>query len=300
VLAVIFGASAIGAAALILWWALSGSRSSPTATRNLTSGLGTNDLREAVLARSATERAVAPAVSHLARQARRLTPAGRIENLERRLVLAGVSGGWTIERVLAAKVALGAAGALIGALRVVRSPGTGTLVLTAVLAVLLFLAPDVFLVNRAQKREQAIRRALPDALDQLTITVEAGLAFEAAVARSRDTTSGPLSDELARTMQDVQAGMSRREALRALADRAALPELRSFVNAVLQADRYGVPIAQVLRVQSAELRLKRSQRAEEQAMKLPVKLLFPTVMFIFPVLFIVLLGPAALQIGRAF
>jgi tight adherence protein C len=116
------------------------------------------------------------------------------------------------------------------------------------------------------------------------------------MARSARTTTGPLGEELARTLQDVQAGMSRHDALRALAARVDVPELRSFSSAVVQADQYGVPIAQVLRVQAAEMRVKRGQRAEEQAMKLPVKLLFPTVLFIFPVLFIVLLGPAAIQI----
>jgi tight adherence protein C len=295
-----FGAGALSASVLLLWWTLAGSRRSPVATRNLTSGMPVpSDLREAVLARSASDRAVQPAVAWMAARARRLTPVGRLEKLEQRLVVAGSSGAWTLERVLAAKVALGAAGGAYGVLHFLDDPGVGALLIAVGLAVGLFMAPDVLLVNRAQKRQEAVRRTLPDALDQLAIMVEAGLAFEGALARASRSTEGPLGEELRRTMQDVQAGMTRREAMRGLAARVDVPELRTFVTAVVQADQYGIPISQVLRVQGVELRTKRSQRAEETAMKLPVKLLFPTVIFIFPVLFIVLLGPAVLQIGRA-
>ena len=260
----------------------------------------TTDLRQAVLAHSATERAVQPAVAWLAGRARRLTPAGRLDQLERRILLAGATRTWTLERILAAKLALLAAGAVGGVLNVLRSPGTVSLLIAVLAAGLGFLTPDALLIDRAQKRRDAIRRALPDTLDQLAVTVEAGLAFESAVARASRSTKGPLADELVRMLQDVQAGMTRREAMRGLADRIDVSELRAFVTAILQAERYGVPIGQVLRVQSGELRLKRSQRAEERAAKLPVKLLFPTVFLIFPVLFIVLLGPAMLQMSRSF
>jgi tight adherence protein C len=128
--------------------------------------------------------------------------------------------------------------------------------------------------------------------------VEAGLGLDAAMARVAKVGDGPLASELLRTLQDMRSGMSRAEALRALAERADVPELRQFVSAVIQADSHGVPIARVLRIQSRELRTKRRQLAEEKAMKLPVKVLFPTVAFIFPALFVVLLGPAVMQIGR--
>ena len=301
-LALIFGASAVVGATLILWRTLVADRgASRAASQNLfVGGAPAVDLRQALLARSATDRAVKPTVASLARSARRLTPVGRIAALERRIVVAGGSQRWPLERVLAAKVALGLTGLAMGGLFVLRGPSAFNVLLAGGLVALGFWLPDILLKNRATKRQLAVQRALPDTLDQLTITVEAGLAFDASIARSGRTSSGPLADELRRVLQDTQAGMSRREALRGLADRVDVPELRSFTTAVSQAEQYGVPIAEVLRVQAKEQRTKRSQRAEEQAMKLPVKLLFPTVVFIFPVMFIVLLGPAAIQISGVF
>jgi tight adherence protein C len=225
---------------------------------------------------------------------------GRLERLEHRLLVVGTSRTWTLERVLAAKCALGSAGVAGALVWVLRSPGPLSLLAGVAAAGALFALPDLLLIDQGQKRREAVRRALPDTLDQLAITVEAGLAFESAVSRASRSTRGPLAEELVRMLQDMQAGMTRREALRNLSDRIDVPELRTFVSAVLQADRYGVPIGQVLRVQSGELRIKRSQRAEEKAAKLPVKLLFPTAFLIFPVLFIVLLGPAMLQMSRSF
>ena len=301
-LALFFGASAVVGATLILWRTLVADRgASRGASQNLfVGGAPAVDLRQALLARSATDRAVKPTVASLARSARRLTPVGRIAALERRIVIAGGSQRWPLERVLAAKVALGLTGLAMGGLFVLRGPSAFNVLLAGGLVALGFWLPDILLQNRATKRQLAVQRALPDTLDQLTITVEAGLAFDASIARSARTSSGPLTDELRRVLQDTPAGMSRREALRGLADRVDVPELRSFTTAVSQAEQYGVPIAEVLRVQAKEQRTKRSQRAEEQAMKLPVKLLFPTVVFIFPVMFIVLLGPAAIQISGVF
>jgi tight adherence protein C len=299
-LLVVLAAVAIVCAVGLLWWTVSLERpANGTATRNLTAGLGPpTDLRQAVLARSGHDRAVEPAVSWLAQRARRLTPAGKLEALERRILLAGAPQGWTLERVLAAKVGLGAGAAAVAGLLLLRGGGPPTILTAAILVTLGFFGPDLALKNRAEKRQHAVRNALPDTLDQLTISVEAGLAFEAAVARAGRTTNGALADELVRMLQDVQAGMNRMEAMRAMADRVHVSEVRTFVTAVLQAEQYGVPIAKVLRVQAGELRVQRRRRAEERAMKLPVKILFPTVLCIFPTLFIVLLGPAAIQIFR--
>lgn len=297
------GASAITGAALLLWRVLSAGRagSRDAVARNLVLGAsGPTDLRQAVLARPAGERAVQPVVASLARHARRFTPTGQLDALERRIVVAGGSQRWPLEAVLAAKAALALAGAAVGALYLLGQPGPLTGLATLALVALGFWLPDLLLVNRATKRRVAIRKALADTLDQLTVMVEAGLAFDAAIDRSARTSTGPLAEELRRTMQDVQAGMSRRDALRALAERVDVAELRGFTSAVAQGEQYGIPVARVLRAQAREQRLKRGQRAEEQAMKLPVKLLFPTIIFIFPVLFIVLLGPAALQISGAF
>jgi tight adherence protein C len=141
-----------------------------------------------------------------------------------------------------------------------------------------------------------VRRTLADAIDQLTVTVQAGLGLDTAIARVSRRTRGPLGDELARVGQDIRAGMSRASALSAMAERVQVSELRQVVLALAQAERLGVPVAKTLEVQSQELRIKRRQHAEEQAMKLPVKILFPTMLCIMPALFIVVLGPAAMSI----
>jgi tight adherence protein C len=168
------------------------------------------------------------------------------------------------------------------------------------LAGFLAFLPDLLLYNNAVKRRAQIELSLPDTLDQITISVEAGLGLEAAMARSGRSGNGPLAEELVRTLQDMQAGRSRAEALRALSDRTQVPDLNRVVLAMVQAENFGIPISRVLHVQAADLRVKRRQRAEEKAMKLPVKVLFPTVFCIFPTLFIVLLGPAGIRIAHAF
>lgn len=133
-------------------------------------------------------------------------------------------------------------------------------------------------------------------LDQLLISVEAGLGFEAGMARVAAGSKGALAEEMGRTLQEMQVGRSRREAYQAMADRSSVQDLKAFIRAVVQADLYGIGIARVLRTQAGQMRIKRRQRAEEKAMKLPVKILFPLLLFIFPTLFIVILGPAVINI----
>ena len=295
----ILGSAAVAATLPLLWWALSGERAPAGVARNLTAGLaGPVDVRSQLLARSATDRALAPAVERWAARVRRVTPVGRIEALERRILLAGTPRSWTIERVLAAKLALGLLGLAFGLLRLFGAPGALSLLIAIGAPVIGWFAPDGLLGGRADRRQTAIRRSLPDTLDQVTISVEAGLGFDAALARAGRSGKGPLAEELVRTLQDVQAGMSRREALYRLNGRTDVEELQHFILAVVQAESYGVPIAQVLRVQSAELRVKRRQQAEERAAKMPVKILFPVVLCILPTIFIVLLGPAAIRIAN--
>jgi tight adherence protein C len=295
----IVGSAAVAATLPLLWWALSGERAPAGVARNLTSGLGGPvDVRSQLLARSATDRALAPAVERWAARVRRVTPVGRIEALERRILLAGSPRSWTIERLLAAKLLLGVVGLGFGLLRLVGAPGALSLLIAVGGPVVGWFAPDGLLAGRADRRQTAIRRALPDTLDQLTISVEAGLGFEAALVRAGRSGKGPLAEELLRTLQDVQAGMSRNQALHRLIERTDVEELQHFVLAVSQAESYGVPIAQVLRVQSVELRVKRRQQAEERAAKMPVKILFPVVLCILPTVFIVLLGPAAIRISN--
>lgn len=145
-----------------------------------------------------------------------------------------------------------------------------------------------------------MQKDLPDALDLLTISVEAGLAFDSALSRVAKSTEGPLAAEFARVLQEMNIGMGRAEAMRALGERTHIPELKSFVTAMVQADAFGIPIGQVLRVQSSEMRVKRRQRAEEKAQKVPVKILFPLIFFILPTLFIVVMGPGVIAVMQSF
>jgi tight adherence protein C len=158
-----------------------------------------------------------------------------------------------------------------------------------------YFLPDLFLLSAGQKRQKEMQLELANTLDQMLISVEAGLGFEGAMARAGENGKGPLAEEIIRTLQDMQVGRSRRESYLALTERTNIPELRSFVQAVVQADAYGIAISQVLRVQAKVMRVKRRQRAEEKAMKLPVMILFPLLFFIFPVLFIAILGPAVIN-----
>jgi len=166
--------------------------------------------------------------------------------------------------------------------------------------VVAYFVPELLLHSRAQKRSEQIKLELADTLDQMTIAVEAGLGFDSAMARAGRNGQGPLAEELVRTLQDIQVGQTRRAAYESLAQRTEVPDLRKFVRAIVQADKYGIAIADVLRTQAFEMRMKRRQRAEEKAMQIPVKVIFPLMLCILPVLFIVLLGPAAIGIVATF
>jgi len=222
-----------------------------------------------------------------------------VQGLERRLHLAGMGEAWPIERILALKAVLAVVAGSFGALVLLASPSVGRFLLVALLVALAYFLPDLWVHSRAEERQAEIERTLADALDQMTVCVEAGLSFEAAVAQVAQS-SGPLADELGRTLQDFQIGIPRARALENLLARTDVADLRTFVHAFAHAERYGIPIAQVLRVQSGELREKRRQRAEERAQKIPVKLVFPVVLCILPALFIVLAGPAVIRVSEAF
>jgi tight adherence protein C len=166
--------------------------------------------------------------------------------------------------------------------------------------VLAFFLPDLLVYSRGIERQQQIQIELPDTLDQMTISVEAGLGFESAMAKAATNGNGPLAEELIRTLQDMSIGRTRHDSYEALAARTTSTDLRRFTRAVIQADTYGIAIADVLHVQASEMRLKRRQRAEEKAMKVPVKVLFPLMFCILPVLFVVVLGPAVINLVQVF
>ena len=249
------------------------------------------------------DRVLTPAWGRLSALGRRLTPGGRTDTLREKLEAAGSPGGWTVDRVLAYKV-LGlvsfgvvSLAVLFFKLHVALITGVAVSALAALLGLML---PNLILYQVAYNRSEVMQRSLPDSIDMLTISVEAGLGFDAALTQVARNTTGPLAQEFFRVLQEMQIGMGRAEAMRALAERTNLQDLRTFVSAMVQAEQFGIPIANVLRIQAKEMRLKRSQRAEEQAQKLPVKIIFPVIFCILPALFIVVIGPAAINITNTF
>ena len=231
---------------------------------------------------------------------KRITPKSYEAWLDKQLAGAGRPKQWPLTRILMVKPLLAFAGALLGLLVFLGAPSAGRFAIAVVMVALAYFVPDLLIRNRAQKRREEIRLELPNALDQMLISVQAGLGFESAMGRAGENGRGPLADELIRTLQDIQVGRSRKEAYLALSERVDVPSVRTFVRAVVQADTYGIAIAGVLKTQAKDMRIKRRQLAEEHAMKMPVKMLFPLIFFILPTLFIVLLGPAVLQIMSVF
>jgi tight adherence protein C len=229
-----------------------------------------------------------------------IAPSGYVRWIERQIVYAGRAGEWSASVFLGIKVVVAIPGVLFGLLVTTIASHPFWVVLGVFATVLALIAPDVILYSRADDRRLAIQRALPDTLDQMTIAVEAGLGFDSAMAKAATNGRGPLAEELIRALQDISIGRSRRDAYKALELRTSSQDLRRFVRAVSQADQYGISIADVLRIQASEMRVKRRQRAEAQALKVPVKIVFPLVFCILPVLFIVLLTPAVLGIYEAF
>jgi len=254
------------------------------------------------LAPSFQNRVLLPVLDRLVGLGRRLTPSDYAERIHQKLNVAGNPPGWTVERVLSLKV-LGIGAGLVGGLLLGMMLGKGTVsvLMCALLgAVVGYFGPNLFLYQKGYDRTGKMQKALPDALDLLSISVEAGLGFDAALSQVARNTDGPLSEEFARVLQEMQIGLGRGNALRAMGERSTLPDLRSFCSAMVQADAFGIPVGQVLRVQSQEIRTKRRQRAEEAAQKIPVKIMIPLVMFILPALFVAILGPAVINMMGVF
>ena len=251
---------------------------------------------------SFSDRVLFPLLARSQQLGRRLTPEDASDRIREKLELAGNPLGWTVERVMAGKV-VGFGAALVVSLLLSLLMGLAflpTLGFVVVASLAGYMAPNMYLHQQTYDRSEKLQRALPDAIDLLTISVESGLGFDAACAQVARNTEGPLSEEFARMLQEMQIGRGRSEALRSLAERTNLADLRSFVSAMVQADAFGIPVGQVLRVQSSEIRVKRRQWAEEQAQKVPVKILVPLIFCILPCLFIAVLGPAGIQIMNSF
>lgn len=254
------------------------------------------DQRTLLMRESASERAVQPMFERIGARVRRSMPSGQIAALSTKLQRAGSPEGWTIERVLASKILLTAILGLLTGLRLVGSPSVLNLILLVLGIFVGWFIPEGLLDSRINSRQTAVRLDLADTIDQIGVMVRAGLGIDAAIARASQSSDGPFAQELGRVVQDIRVGVGRGVALNNMAERINVPELRGFVAALAQAEKLGVPVSDTLRIQSSEMRIKRRQMAEEQALKLPVKILFPMVLCILPALFIVLLGPAMIRI----
>ena len=255
-------------------------------------------LEELELSQPFSERVVLPALEGLSRMAQRFTPQHTVEATRHKLELAGMSHSLSPAQFLGLRVAgavlLGGASLLVVFASTV--PFARRLLIIGVAFVLGYLLPGVWLGTKISSRQDEVRKSLPDALDLLTICVEAGLGFDASMQKVAEKWDNELSRAFSKTVQEMQLGKLRREALRSMADGLDVSDMTSFTAAIIQADQLGVSMAKVMRIQSDTMRMKRRQRAEEKAQQAPVKMMFPLVFFIFPTILIVLLGPAVLEI----
>jgi tight adherence protein C len=247
------------------------------------------------------QRVLAPMGDRLARWTLKLHPRTTTDGVSAKLLAAGLGRKISPTTFLALKSAFALGGVLFGALVGGAAVGAGGVIFFAiVVGAVGFIAPDFVVSNKARSRKDQIRAELPDALDLMAVSVEAGLGFDGAIAKLTEHMEGPLAEEFALTLSEIKIGESRQDALKKLADRTGTPELSSFVRSIIQADQLGISLGRILRVQATDSRLKRQAAAEEKAMKAPIKMLFPTVVFIFPAMFLVILGPAFLNLSKIF
>lgn len=291
VLASVLVVGSVPLLALALWPRDGGRRG-----RRLEDRGGVSEFRRRQLSSSFVDRLALPIVQDIGHIARRVTPVGMVKNTSAKLVTAGLGRRVSVELLLSLKVLLGLAGAAGGmVLGSGRSP-TIHLVMVVIAGSIGFVFPDAWVNRKASERQELVRSALPEMLDQLSVVIEAGLGFDSALGRIVDTSSGPLTDEFARALHSIRLGRSRSEALQEIADRTDVAEVRQFVGAIKQADSLGVPMARIVRTQASHMRQLKRLAAEEQAMRLPVKLTLPMVFCMLPSLFIVLIGPVVIRV----
>ena len=263
---------------------------------------GTRDQREIETRRSVNDRLVGPLTGKLAGVTQRVLPKSDTNEIHGRLMAAGLSRSMSPQMYLALKGGLVAAALGIGG--IVALSGIVPHIMGMLVALgggaLCFIAPDFYINGRIRARREEMRSDLPNVLDLLCVSVEAGLGFDAAVAKLSERMVGPLVDEFGLVLHEMRIGESRSAALKSLSDRVDVPEVAQFCRAIIQADQLGIALSRILRVQSHDMRIRRQLAAEEKAMKAPVKMLFPTVVFIFPSMFVVALGPAALNLMKTF
>ena len=246
------------------------------------------------------DRVVGPARDRLAKLVLRIHPKTTVDGVRGRLLAAGLRNV-SPTGFLAAKAAVGIGGLVLGmVLGGAFVGGAGVLIFGVALGGIGFLAPDFVVGSRARKRRDQIRAQLPDALDLLAVSVEAGMGFDGAISKLIDHMDGALAEEFGLTLNEIRIGESRQDALKKLATRTDTAEISGFTRAIIQADQLGISLGRILRVQATDTRQRRQAAAEEKAMKAPIKMLFPTVLFIFPAMFLVILGPAFLNLSKIF
>ena len=293
------GALMLSASLPVAWWALSGDRQlSQRVNENLADYRPT--MRQAVLERSAAERFVLPLLRNVGIRLMRFTPIGWIESRANLLARAGWTGRITPEQVLGAKLILPLVVGGVLAVQLMDNLTMRGVLIWFALVLAGFFIPDLLIRSKADRRAEEMTIMLPDLLDQLTISVEAGLGFEAAIDQIIKGEDHALAREFSRMLQDIRLGTSRQEALEAMADRSQVDDLRTVMLTLRQAEMLGVPLAESLRSVSAEMREKRRFRAEEKANQLPIKMIFPLGICILPALFIVILGPAVVRFTQLF
>ena len=271
-------------------------------TRLLRYAQPTTSLEDMELRLPFSERMILPMVRRVTDMIFRLTPNAQVAQTRQNMVRAGLLNTMSVSqfqaRRLMVALVLGGGFAFYGGL--LHVPPTTSFALGVPLAAFGFMLPSIWLGSHVRKRQEAIQKSLPDAIDLLTVCVEAGSGFDQSLARVIQKWKGPLAEEFERLLADLRMGRVRREALKDMADRTGVVDVQSFVSALIQADLLGVGLVKVLRVQADQMRQRRRLRAEEQAQKAPIKMIFPLVFLIFPAVYIVILGPAALQIIKAF
>ena len=246
------------------------------------------------------ERLLAPIGEWLAKWALRVNPRSTKDTVERRLMSAGVGLKVSPTGFLAIKGLFALLGFSFGAMLGSSKGLSGILLGSLVVGAIGFFGPDYAITLKARSRKEKVKADLPDALDLLAVSVEAGLGFDASLAKLNEHMEGPLAQEFGLTLSEMRIGESRGEALKRLSERVDAPELSAFTRAIIQADQLGTSLGRILRVQATDARLRRQAAAEEKAMKAPIKMLFPTVLFIFPAMFLVILGPAILNVQKLF
>jgi tight adherence protein C len=301
-LPIVVAAVAAGAVLLIFIGLAGSSPVDPVQARLTQLGsLQAKNLEELELQAPFIERTLKPLMTRLSGTASRITSQSFAATTEKRLALAGNPGDMRVSDWLGIKVVSAVVFGLIGAFVIgglLMGGGIWIVLVGAVGLVFGWIIPEFWLGGRVRKRQKAILLMIPDSLDLLTISVRAGLGFDAALGKVVEKLKGPLTDEFRRALAEVRVGKARRDALRDIVPRTDVPALTNFIGAIIQAEQLGVSISKVLQVQSEQLRIERRQRAEEQAAKAPIKMLFPLVGCIFPSLFIVILGPAIILIVK--